>query len=156
DRTEQYGEKESAETAGETDDTGNNAHIVRKIVANVLEGRCHSERKCDAKCKQQHRENGRGQSDMELGGAANRMDDEVGLRIGQEKKADPGRPKSPPRHVVGPETIRKPTAGGAQYPAGREKHAASSEACAMLSPYSLTKYCGIQTDSAVKPPKTIE
>src|SRR5262245_43457656 len=38
DRTEQYGEEESAETAGETDDTGNNAHIVRKIVANVLEG----------------------------------------------------------------------------------------------------------------------
>src|SRR5947207_465900 len=29
-----YGDEESAETAGETDDAGNNAHIVRKIVAN--------------------------------------------------------------------------------------------------------------------------
>src|SRR5262249_20153325 len=121
DRTEQYGEKESAETAGETDDTGNNAHIVRKIVANVLEGRCHSERKCDAKCKQQHRDNGRGQSDMEVGGAENRMDDEAGLRKGQEKQADPAPPKSPPRHVVAAETIRKPTAGGAQYPRRKGK-----------------------------------
>jgi hypothetical protein len=41
-------------------------------------------------------------------------------------------------------------------PAGSEKQAASSEASAMLSPYSFTKYCGIQTDRAVKPPKTIE
>src|SRR5262247_3181521 len=41
-------------------------------------------------------------------------------------------------------------------PAGREKHAASNEACARLKSYSCTKYCGIHTDSAVNPPKTIE
>src|SRR5262249_32109516 len=84
------------------------------------------------------------------------MDDEVGLRIGQEEQADPGRPQYPPRHVVCAETSASQPPAARNTPAGREKHAASSEACAMLSPYSLTKYCGIQTDSAVKPPKTIE
>src|SRR6185437_5802987 len=41
-------------------------------------------------------------------------------------------------------------------PAGSEKHAAKSAALAMLKPYSWTKYCGIHTESAVKPPNTIE
>src|SRR5215469_1519060 len=35
-------------------------------------------------------------------------------------------------------------------PPGSEKQAASSEACAMEKPYSFLKYCGIQTESAVK------
>ena len=37
-----------------------------------------------------------------------------------------------------------------------EKQAASNAACVMEKPYSLRKYCGIHTDSAVKPPNTIE
>src|SRR5262249_48822836 len=71
--------------------------------------------------KEQHRENGRRQSDMELGGTADRMDDEVGLRIGQEEQADPGRPQYPPCHVVCAKTIRKPTAESAQYPCRKGK-----------------------------------
>src|SRR5690606_18479848 len=36
-------------------------------------------------------------------------------------------------------------------PAGRAKQVARSDACAIESPYSDLKYCGIQIDSAVKP-----
>ena len=41
-------------------------------------------------------------------------------------------------------------------PAGSAKQTASSDACAIDSPYSDLKYCGIQIDSDVKPPNTIE
>src|SRR5271166_6403684 len=41
-------------------------------------------------------------------------------------------------------------------PPGSEKHAASRAAWAIGKWYSLTKYCGIQTESAMKPPATTE
>src|SRR5215469_5065331 len=139
----------AAKRADKPDNAGNNTHVLRKVVADIFECGGHAAGECNAQCKQQQRERQRRQSDVELSGTADRMHDEVSLRIRQEEEADPSGPQDPPSHVMRAVVIRQPAADCPQ-------HAASSEASAMLSSYFFTKYCGIQTDRAVKPPKTIE
>ncbi len=91
-------------------DGSNYAHILRKIIANVLRCGRHAAGEGNAKRKEQHRKGERRQSDMELRRATNGMHDEISLRIGQQEKADPGSPQDPPSHIVSAIAIREPAA----------------------------------------------
>ena len=57
---------------------------------------------------------------------------------------------------MGAEPVRQPAAQGAKH-TGRQSESGGKERCSPTEkPYSDLKYCGIQIDSAVKPPNTIE
>ena len=90
-------QQEAAEAAGEADDAGDHADVVRVLVGDVLEHRRLAERPGDAHDEHQRGEHPGVQADVEGLRAVDGRDGHVGLRVGQDEQADPATPTAPTR-----------------------------------------------------------
>ncbi len=119
--TEQDGQHEAAQAAGQAHDAADGADVGGVVVADVLEDARLAEGHGDAQHEHEPGERVHVQTDVEAARAVGGEHREIGLRVRQQEQAHPADPQHPPGHAVGAVFVAQHTADGAQHAAGQRE-----------------------------------